>query len=58
MDTLTHALMGAHAAHLGTSANPRLSPRQRLLLGSLAAAFPDVDFIGFLVDPLRFRRTK
>jgi inner membrane protein len=46
--------MGAHAAHLGTSADPRLSPRARLLLGSLAAAFPDIDFVGFLVDPLRF----
>ena len=32
----------------------RLPPRERLLLGGVAAAFPDVDFIGFLVDPLRF----
>lgn len=46
--------MGAHAAHLGTPAAGRLSPRGRLLLGGLAAAFPDLDFIGFLVDPLRF----
>jgi inner membrane protein len=54
LDTLTHALMGAHAARLGTSADAQLSTRARLLLGSIAAAFPDVDFIGFLVDPLRF----
>jgi len=46
--------MGAHAARLGTPADQRLSPRERLLLGGLAGAFPDVDFIGFLVDPLRF----
>jgi AcrR family transcriptional regulator len=39
---------------LGTASAARLSPRSRLLLGGLAAAFPDVDFIGFLVDPLRF----
>jgi inner membrane protein len=54
VDAVTHALMGAHAAHLGTSADSRLSPRARLLLGSVAAAFPDIDFIGFLVDPLSF----
>ncbi|HEX2539694.1 MAG TPA: metal-dependent hydrolase [Caldimonas sp.] len=54
MDAFTHALMGAHAAHLGTRPDARLSPRTRLLLGGVAAAFPDVDFIGFLVDPLRF----
>ena len=46
--------MGAHAAHLGTPAGARLAPRTRLLLGGLAAAFPDIDFIGFPVDPLRF----
>jgi inner membrane protein len=31
-----------------------LSPRQGLLLGAVAAAAPDIDFIGFRVDPLRF----
>jgi len=46
--------MGAHAAHLSGPANARLSPRSRLLLGGAAAAFPDVDFIGFLIDPLRY----
>ena len=46
--------MGAHAAHLGSPSHARLSPRSRLLLGGSAAAFPDVDFVGFLIDPLRF----
>jgi inner membrane protein len=46
--------MGAHAAHLGAPSDARLSRRSRLLLGGIAAAFPDVDFIGFLIDPLRF----
>ena len=46
--------MGAHAAHLGAPSDARLSPRTRLLLGGVAAAFPDVDFIGFLIDPLRY----
>jgi hypothetical protein len=32
----------------------RLPTRQRLLLGGIAAAFPDIDFLGFLVDPLVF----
>lgn len=58
MDLLTHALMGAHAVRLGSAKtarlSARLSARERLLLGAGAAAFPDLDFIGFLVDPLRF----
>ncbi|RZL85605.1 MAG: metal-dependent hydrolase [Variovorax sp.] len=54
MDTLTHALMGAHAAHLGLPAAGRLSSRERLLLGAVAGSFPDVDFVGFLIDPLRY----
>jgi inner membrane protein len=54
MDSLTHALMGAQLAHLGTTRDPNLSPRARLLLGGFAAAFPDIDFIGFAIHPLRF----
>jgi inner membrane protein len=54
VDALTHALTGAHAAHLGAPSDARLSPRSRLWLGGISAAFPDVDFIGFLIDPLRF----
>jgi membrane-bound metal-dependent hydrolase YbcI (DUF457 family) len=44
--------MGAQAVQLGVAR--LLSTRERLLLGGAAAAFPDIDFIGFLVDPLRF----
>lgn len=54
MDAVTHALMGAQAAYLGAGADKQLGVRDRLLLGGLAAAFPDIDFIGFLVNPLRF----
>lgn len=54
MDLLTHALMGAQAARLGADESTRLGARERLLLGAGAAAFPDLDFVGFLVDPLRF----
>lgn len=54
MDVVTHALMGAHAAHLVATTGKALSVRERLLLGGAAAAFPDADFVGFLVDPLRF----
>ncbi|MFS8974801.1 metal-dependent hydrolase [Cupriavidus necator] len=57
MDTITHALMGAQAAlAIPTADVPgrRLSTRERLLLGAVAGAFPDVDFLGFLVHPLRF----
>ncbi|WP_137895523.1 metal-dependent hydrolase [Ramlibacter sp. 2FC] len=54
MDALTHALMGAQAAYLGAGAGKQLGMRDRLLLGGLAAAFPDADFLAFLIDPLRF----
>lgn len=52
MDMLTHALLGAQAASLG--AGRRLGRRDRLLLGGVAAAFPDLDFLAFPLDPLRF----
>jgi inner membrane protein len=54
MDLLTHALTGAHAGCLSAHASGRLSPRQRLLLGGVAGVFPDIDFVGFAVDPLRY----
>lgn len=60
MDLATHALMGAYAAHLAPLGQPDrrsaaiLSPRERLLLGGAAAVFPDLDFIGFAVNPLRY----
>jgi len=51
MDAVTHALLGAQAVQLR---GDRLGARERLLLGAAAAAFPDIDFVGFAVDPLRF----
>jgi len=55
MDTLTHSLLGAvivrsvfPAEH---SAHP-FSNRQRLLVGAIAGAFPDTDFIASWVDPM------
>ncbi|WP_354685000.1 metal-dependent hydrolase [Cupriavidus necator] len=52
MDTITHALMGAQAAL--AMPGRRLDTRERLLLGAAAGAFPDADFLGFLIHPLRF----
>ncbi|EYS86064.1 hydrolase [Cupriavidus sp. SK-4] len=57
MDTITHALMGAQAAlaiPMAEVPGRRLSTRERLLLGAAAGAFPDIDFLGFLIHPLRF----
>jgi inner membrane protein len=54
MDTVTHALLGAQVGRLGEAAASRLSLRARLLLGAGAAASPDLDFLAFPIDPLRF----
>ncbi|MCQ4346935.1 metal-dependent hydrolase [Pseudomonas stutzeri] len=54
MDLLAHALLGATLAQPTPARRSALSPRQRLAICSSAAVFPDLDFIGFLVDPLRF----
>lgn len=54
MDTVTHALLGATLACAAAPARSPLTLRQRLLAGGLGAAFPDVDFAAFAVDPLRF----
>ncbi|MEN8106552.1 MAG: metal-dependent hydrolase [Pseudomonadota bacterium] len=46
MDTLTHALSGALVARATWNKNTsRLSLRQRTLVGFLATAFPDIDYI-------------
>lgn len=62
MDSLTHALLGATAAHaLGRAQpqtharkRPRLRARERMLLGAAAGTFPDIDFLGFMIQPLVF----
>jgi len=48
MDTLTHALSGALAARAIAPAMPRpdeLKPRDRMIYGAIAAAFPDSDIL-------------
>lgn len=54
MELLTHALLGGGAALASRSPRSRLSQRQRLLLGAAAAVSPDIDFVAFAVDPLRY----
>ena len=54
MDTLTHALSGALLAR---ATAPRPSPDtlplgRRLLIGALAASFPDLDFVANYVSPI------
>jgi inner membrane protein len=52
VDALAHALIGAQA---GPWRRGRLiGRRDRALLGAATAMFPDIDFIGFAIDPLRF----
>jgi inner membrane protein len=54
MDLFTHALLGANLARATTPDHSRLKTRERLLFGATAAAFPDIDFVGFLINPLVF----
>lgn len=57
MDTLTHALSGALLARAG-AARPAASEAmplwQRIVVGSAAAAFPDIDFLLGFVSPLAY----
>ena len=55
MDTLTHALSGALAARAVSPSAPRpgeLAPRDRMIYGFVAAAFPDCDILLRLFGPL------
>jgi len=54
VELLTHALLGAGAALASRPARSRLTTRERLLLGAAAATWPDIDFVAFPFDPLRF----
>jgi inner membrane protein len=54
VDVFTHALLGATTVRALSPRRDPLPPRHRLLIGGVAAAFPDLDFVAFLVDPLRF----
>ena len=55
MDTLTHSLLGAVVVRSVFPAQHSIHPfsnRQRLLVGAVAGAFPDIDFIASWVDPM------
>jgi inner membrane protein len=54
VDVVTHAVLGATVVYVSAPARGRLNTRERLMLGAAAAAFPDIDFVGFLIDPLVF----
>ena len=56
MDTVTHVLLGAvcAAAITKAKATPVKDLRMRLAVAATAAAFPDVDYLSFWIDPLLF----
>ena len=57
MDTITHALIGAVAARAtapGNSSSAHMPIRTRTLIGALAAAFPDIDYITYWISPLSY----
>ena len=56
MDTITHSLAGALIGHTLGSERKKylLSSKKSVLCGSIAAAFPDIDYITALIDPLLF----
>ncbi len=57
MDTITHSLAGALIAHAtGLQKNAQNLPPMgsRILCGAIAAAFPDIDYLTALINPLAF----
>lgn len=57
MDTFTHALLGASLAHAcqpSRQSDQYLKLSHRVTLGAMAAAFPDIDYVTYLIDPLSF----
>lgn len=57
MDTITHSLAGALVAHaLGSQKNAQNSTPMgtRMLCGAIVAAFPDIDYLTALINPLVF----
>src|SRR5689334_14480719 len=57
MDTLTHALSGALLARVTASPHPRpdsLPLGRRMLVGGLAAAFPDSDVVSSYLSSLSY----
>src|SRR6185436_10832804 len=55
LDTLTHALSGALLARASAArAVSARELRERTLVGTLAAAFPDIDYLASFVSPLTY----
>lgn len=59
MDIVTHVLAGACVAQIPrqltkTNANQKLSFYQCAMIGAVAVAFPDIDYMLFLWNPLEF----
>lgn len=57
MDTITHSLLGALTIRAGLPrADSQLGPEGRRLVvaGGVAAAFPDVDYLTYWINPLTF----
>ncbi len=47
-------MLGTLAVQAGATTEGRLSLRERILLGAAAAAFPDIDYLAFWLNPLTF----
>lgn len=55
MDTLTHALSGALLARATSGLEkPALPLRRRVAIGTLVAAFPDIDIVATWISPLAY----
>lgn len=57
MDTLTHALSGALLARATAARKQEIHSVplwQRVAVGAVAAVFPDIDYVAFLVSPLAY----
>ncbi|MGR8979005.1 MAG: metal-dependent hydrolase [Gammaproteobacteria bacterium] len=54
MDTVTHAIIGAVTARAIKVRHEKSKDHRLLMIAALAAAFPDIDYLLFWVDPYRF----
>ena len=57
MDPITHAIIGATVARATTPDRAGQTPlpvRTRTWIGGVAAAFPDIDYVTLLIDPLSY----
>ncbi len=55
MDTVTHALLGAlvvRSVFPAPRSRQPLTDRQRMAVGAIAGAFPDIDYIASWIDPM------